>query len=448
MKTFIKSSLNWLLLMCVFYPVMAENVPVVFEFPIREDIDPRSSRKVSLALEEATKNKADYVIINMNTYGGAVNDADKIRQLILDYPQPVYVFINKNAASAGALISIACDSIYMESGSNIGAATVVMGGSGEAAPDKYQSYMRSMMRSTAETNGRNPQIAEAMVDQDLVVEGISEEGEVITFTVAEALEHGFCEAEVTGIPEIMERNGISNYELVEYSPSSVENIISIFLNPAVSSILILIILGGIYFELQSPGIGFPIAAAITAGILYLVPYYLSGMAANWELIVIGIGFLLILLEVFVVPGFGITGISGITFMIFGLTLVMLDNDFLDFTFVAPERIMTSLISVLAAVFIGGIGVFAFAHKIVDSPTFAKVGLSEKMDSDQGYSADFLGTSYIGQTGTAHTVLRPSGKVKIEDNYYDATTEGGFISKGTAVEVIEQNGSSLKVRELV
>jgi membrane-bound serine protease (ClpP class) len=129
----------------------------------------------------------------MDTYGGAVTDADEIRTRILESKIPVYVFINKDAASAGALISIACDSIYMAPGASIGAATVVNGTDGTAAPDKYQSYMRSMMRSTAEATGRNPQIAEAMVDEKLVIAGLSDAKSVITFSVSEAIQNGFCE---------------------------------------------------------------------------------------------------------------------------------------------------------------------------------------------------------------------------------------------------------------
>ena len=219
----------------------------------------------------------------MDTYGGAVNDADDIRTRILDFEIPIYVWINKDAASAGALISIACDSIYMSSGASIGAATVVTG-DGTQAPDKYQSYMRSIMRSTAEAKGRDPKIAEAMVDEDIVVDSISMEGKVITFSTKEAIKYGFCDAELNSVDEIMERQGIEDYEITKFELGSTEDIISFFLNPVVSSILILLILGGLYFELQTPGIGFPIIASITALILYLVPYYLNGVAENWEII--------------------------------------------------------------------------------------------------------------------------------------------------------------------
>ena len=188
-----------------------EKTPQVLHLKVTSDIDPRSNRYVSLGLEKAIEMKVDYVILELDTYGGALTDADEIRTAILNYERPIYAFINKDAASAGALISIACDSIYMSTGSSIGAATVVTG-EGEAAPDKYQSYMRSIMRSTAEAKGRNPEIAEAMVDEEIRLDSLIKDGKVLTFSVSEAIEYGFCEAEVEGITDIMLRSGVTQYD--------------------------------------------------------------------------------------------------------------------------------------------------------------------------------------------------------------------------------------------
>ncbi|MCB0506611.1 MAG: nodulation protein NfeD, partial [Cyclobacteriaceae bacterium] len=158
------------------------------------------------AFVEAEEWNADLILIDMNTYGGMVIHADSMRTKILNSKIPVWVFINNNAASAGALISIACDSIYMRKGANIGAATVV-NQTGEAMPDKYQSYMRSTMRSTAEAKGRNPEIAQAMVDESIKVDGVSDSGKVLTFTAIEAMQHGFCEGMHESVKELLEANG-------------------------------------------------------------------------------------------------------------------------------------------------------------------------------------------------------------------------------------------------
>ena len=412
---------------------------------IDNNIDPRTNRYSKLLLEEASNKNYDVVVIEMDTYGGAVNDADDIRTRILDFEIPIYVWINKDAASAGALISIACDSIYMSSGASIGAATVVTG-DGTQAPDKYQSYMRSIMRSTAEAKGRDPQIAEAMVDEDITVDSISMEGKVITFSTKEAIKYGFCDAELNSVDEIMKRQGIDDYEITKFELDSTEGIISFFLNPIVSSILILLILGGLYFELQTPGIGFPIIASITALILYLVPYYLNGVAENWEIIMFFVGVILIMLEVFVIPGFGIFGITGLFTSIGSLILIMLNNDMFDFTFVLSKDLVSSSLSVLISVFSFLLIILFGGIKITDTKAFKNIALGETQEISKGYISNKYSDDIIGKKGKSFTVLRPSGKVIINDNIYDASTEGGFIEKNQKIIVSSTEGSSLKVKK--
>jgi len=418
----------------------------VFVMKIDAEIDPRTNRYTELALQEALDVDADLVIIEMDTYGGAVNDADDIRTRILEFEKPVVVFINKDAASAGALISIACDSIYMAPGASIGAATVVIG-TGQAAPDKYQSYMRSIMRSTAEANGRDPKIAEAMVDQEIEIDSISEAGKVLTFSTSEAIRYRFCEAEVKSIEDVIQRQGIEEYELVEFNLSLAERIIKVFLNPFISGILILVIIGGIYFELQTPGVGFPILASIVAAVLYFVPYYLNGLAANWEIIVFFVGILLLMVEVFVIPGFGIAGIGGIVLMVGSLILVMLNNDLFDFSFVdagditkAAAATLSGLLASILLMFFGGV-------RLTQSKVFKRVSLEDTQQSSEGYTSNFNDHSYLGMKGTTFTVLRPSGKIFVDGELKDAFTRGEYIEKDRNVEVIDESGTSLKVKEI-
>ena len=412
---------------------------------IDNNIDPRTNRYSKLLLEEALDKDYDIVVIEMDTYGGAVNDADDIRTRILDFEIPIYVWINKDAASAGALISIACDSIYMSSGASIGAATVVTG-DGAQAPDKYQSYMRSIMRSTAEAKGRDPKIAEAMVDEDIKVDSVSMEGKVITFSTKEALKYGFCDAELNSIDEIMDRQGSENYELSSFELGSAEGIISFFLNPIVSSILILLILGGLYFELQTPGIGFPIIASITALILYLVPYYLNGVAENWEIIMFFIGIIFIALEVFVIPGFGIFGIAGLFTSITSLILIMLNNDLFDFTFVLSRDLVSSSLSVLISVLSFLLIVLFGGIKLTDSNAFKNIALAQTQEVSKGYISNRYSNNIVGKKGKSFTVLRPSGKIKIDSQIFDASTEGDFIEKNKNIIVVSVEGSSLKVKK--
>lgn len=412
---------------------------------VKSNIDPRTNRYTKLLIDEAKNENYDIIVIEMDTYGGAVNDADDIRTRILDFEKPIYVWINKDAASAGALISIACDSIYMSSGASIGAATVVTG-DGAQAPDKYQSYMRSIMRSTAEAKGRDPKIAEAMVDEDIKVDSISQEGKVITFSTKEAIEYGFCDAELNSVDEIMERQGIENYEITKFELGSAENIISIFLNPIVSSILILLIMGGLYFELQTPGVGFPIIASIIALILYLTPYYLNGVAENWEIVLFFLGIILIVVEVFVIPGFGIFGVSGLIISVSSLILIMLNNDMFDFTFVISRDIMNASLSVLISVFAFGILILFGGLRFTNSKAFKNISLDKTQDSSMGYISNKYPDNLVGKIGKAYTVLRPSGKIIIGEEIYDATSSGGFIEKNSKVKVVSNEGGSLKVNK--
>jgi len=421
---------------------LAQSKVMVME--IKAEIDPRMNRYVELAIEHAKETEADYIVIEMDTYGGAVTDAKDIVEKILNFEKPVWVFIDKDAASAGALISLACDSIYMAPGSNIGAATVVTA-DGSAAPDKYQSYMRSTMRSLAEEKGRDPKIAEAMVDQNIEVDSVSEKGQVITFSTNEAIKYGFCEGKMNSVKQILEVNGVEDYEIDRFELGATEKVISIFLNPFVSGILILVIIGGIWFELQSPGVGFPILAAGIALILYFVPYYLNGLAENWEIIAFFVGTILIALEIFVIPGFGIAGILGIFFTVGSLVLVMLNNDTFDFSFVEFDDIFIAISTALAGM-IGGLAVlFIGGVRLTDTKIFARVALTDTMSKTDGYTSNFKKESMVDKKGKAYTVLRPSGKVMIDGELYDAYTRGDYIDRDQKIVVLSDEGTSLKVK---
>jgi membrane-bound serine protease (ClpP class) len=401
---------------------------------------------VELALAHAQETKADILLIEMDTYGGVLTDAKEIVDQLMRVEKPVWVFINADAASAGALISIACDSIYMAPGASIGAATVV-DATGEKAPDKYQSYMRSIMRSTAEENGRDPRIAEGMVDERLVIDSIKQEGQIITFSTSEAIRYGFCEGKVESIEEILERNHVVNYELDRFKLSRTDTIIAFFLNPFISGILILIIIGGIYYELQTPGIGFPLAAATVALILYLVPYYLNGLAENWEIIALFIGFALIFAEIFIFPGFGVSGVAGITLTVGSLILIMVNNDFFDFEFVSSTRLLFAVASAFGGMLGGVILLFVAGAHLPNSRFFRNFSLAETQEKSQGYTVSAATKSMAGKQGTAYSVLRPGGKVLIDGQLYDAFTRGEFVDKGETIMVIDDETTTLRVKKV-
>ncbi|MGM9760620.1 MAG: nodulation protein NfeD [Parabacteroides sp.] len=428
----------------------------VYTIPIKEEITHTTRLYLAHGLEEANELGAAAVLIDLNTYGGLVEAADSMRTQILYSPIPVYVFINNNAASAGALISIACQKIYMRKGANIGAATVV-NQSGSAMPDKYQSYMRSMMRATAEAHGRDtlvqqgdtvlkwrrdPLIAEAMVDERVIVPHLVDSGKVLTFTAEEAIQWGYCDGLAETTDEIITRYlGFSSYELKGYTPSGVDRIKGFLLSPALQAILIMIIIGGIYFELQTPGIGFPSLASLVAAILYFAPLYIDGLAQNWEILLFLSGLVLLALEIFVFPGFGVAGIAGIACLFAGLTIGLVDNSDFDFGHVPGAAIGRAATTVLAGLVMGFVLVLWLSHKIGSRGLFRKVAL--EADLEQAVSTpDYQ--ALVGQCGTALTVLRPSGKVQIGGKSYDAVSESGFVEAGSAVRVERYENAQLYV----
>ena len=422
---------------------------IVYKFDIKEEIAPPVWRQTQAAFKQAAEANVDYILIHMNTYGGAVDAADNIRTKILESTVPVMVFIDNNAASAGALISIACDSIYMRSGANIGAATVV-DGEGKPLPEKYQSYMRSTLRSTAEATHRNPKIAEGMNDPRIYIPGVNDSGKVITFTVTEAIKNGYCQAKAESIEEVMQKAGITNYEIIEYKKTTIESIVDFLLKPAVSGLLIMLIIGGIYFEFQSPGIGFPLFAAVFGAILYFAPLYLEGLAANWEILLFIVGVILLLLEIFVIPGFGVVGISGIICIVFGLTLSLvgsLPSESSPIDLPSSDGFLKALMTVIVSVFVSLAVSVYLGSKFIKSTLFSKYILHATQNSDKGYvSADATINNLVGKSGVAYTILRPVGKIQIGEDIYDAVAENSFIEKGESIEVIKFESAQLFVKK--
>lgn len=431
------------------------------EIKIFEEIGSTSWIHLKNGVEEARSMKADGIFLHLNTYGGLVDYADSMRTLIINCEIPVYVFIDNNAASAGALISIACDSIYMREGGNIGAATVV-NDNGEKMPDKYQSYMRSTIRSTAESHGkikcvvngdtvekwrRDPLIAEAMVDERVVVPGIVDSTKILTFTANEAMDNGYCEGKYNSIPEIIvESLQQDDYELTSYKSTFFDTLLGFLTSPMLQGILIMIVIGGIYFEMQTPGIGFALLAAVVAGLLYFAPLFLEGMADVWEALLFVLGVVLLLLEIFVIPGFGVAGILGIIFIVAGLTLSLLPNNWFDFRGVSGQSVTVALTTVFCSM-VGSIALVAYlASKIGTDGMFKNLALNKSQDLEDGYVSNNVALNALsGKEGVADTDLRPAGKVLVEGELYDAVSENGFVEKGASVIVRKYEMGQLYVK---
>ena len=421
-----------------------DSLTVFYRIRLDQDIDPSSQRLVTTGLEKAREAHADYVILDLDTYGGAVNAADSIRSAILRYEKPVVAFVNMQAASAGALISIACDSIYMKTGSSIGAATVV-NQTGEVMPDKYQSFMRGMMRATAEATGRDPKIAESMTDT----------ANVLSLTPTEAIAVGFCEGICETEFEVAEKIVGDNEFVIknmEDDMTWLDKLIQLLLNPLLQSIFMMMIIGGIFVEIRTPGIGLPLVTAIVGALLYFAPAYIGHLAQSWEILLFVVGLLLIAVEIFVLPGFGICGISGIIAVITALAFSMVDNiEFFHWDgtlnlrpIIQPLGIV--VLSAAASIF----GSVWIVRKLYDTRSFDRIALRQEMKSEDGFTGVVSGLEeLVGQSVTVFTDMRPGGKVITSDGrIHEATLKfGGFVSKGETLRVVSAEQGRLYCEKL-
>ncbi|MDR2774933.1 MAG: nodulation protein NfeD [Tannerella sp.] len=455
-KRFFHTTTGLIFIWLALNTIQAADKPLVYKIDIKKEIDKTSQIYLTKGLAEAQSLNVDAILLHLNTYGGLLEAADSMRTAILYSPVPVYVFIDNNAASAGALISIACKNIYMRKGASIGAATVV-DQTGGALPDKYQSYMRSMMRATAEAHGRDtiingadttckwirdPKIAEAMVDERIIIPNLIDSGKTLTFTAEEALTWGYCDGIAESVDDVITKYmQYDEYELRSYHPSWIDNLKGFLMNPVFQSLLIMIIIGGLYFELQTPGIGFPSAAALTAAILYFAPLYIDGLAANWEILTFFIGLILIALEVFVIPGFGITGISGTILVIAALSLALVNNINFNFEDVGDFEAGRSVMVVLIGISAGFGGMLWLSSRIGKKGVLQELALSTDLEHAKSTPSLF---ALVGKKGITATVFRPSGKVIIDGAYYDGISESGFIDKGTNVIVVRFENAQVYV----
>ena len=424
-----------LALTCVLFGVSAycsDSLSVFYRIRLDQDIDPSAQRLVVLGLEKAAKAEADYVLLDINTYGGAVNAADSIRAAILRYDKPVVAYVNMQAASAGALISIACDSIYMRTGSSIGAATVV-NQTGEVAPDKYQSFMRGMMRATAKANGRDPEIAESMVDTT----------NVLSLTPDEAMEVGYCEGiaeEVSDVARIVAGDNEFIIKDMEDDMTWLDRLIQFLLNPLLQSIFMMMIIGGIFVEIRTPGIGLPLLTAVVGALLYFAPGYLGHLVSYWEILLFVVGLILIAMEIFVLPGFGVCGIAGIIAVVVSLAFAMVDNAELfhwDGTLnLEPVLMPLGIVIISSAVAI--FGSVWLVKKLYETRSFDHIALRQSLTGEEGFVGVVSGLeSLVGQEVTVFTDMRPSGKVRTADGrIFEASMKyGGYAVKGQTLKVV-------------
>lgn len=415
----------------------------VFVVPLQGPIDGALARYTERAVQDAAEANAALIVFDVDTFGGLVDAADAMRQTLLDAPVPTLAFVDKNAASAGALISYAADRIVMVPGASIGAATVVQGGTGQAAPDKYQSYMRSLMRSTAEATGRDPRIAEAMVDPALEVDSVSAAGQVLTLSAQEAVRLGVADAIHPDVEAALNDAGLSQARLVEHRATRAERLLRFFAMPALQSLLMLMMMGGLYFELQTPGVGFAGAMAALGAALFFAPHYLLGLVESWELAVVLLGVLLLALELLVIPGVGVAGIAGLFLFVGGLLASLIPN--VGFSFPSFEAVTPAVLTMAVTMVLLIALAYSIARYMPRSQRLSQLILVPELSSATGYTSAETDFELEGRRGRAVTPLRPAGTAEIDGRRVDVITAGEFVAAGAEVVVWDVRGSRVEVR---
>ncbi len=407
---------------------------------IEGDIDLGLAPYVKRIVSEAEKNNASLIIFKINTFGGRVDAATQIKDAIINSKVETIAFIDKRAISAGSLIALSCNQIVMVPGASIGATTVV-DQAGKKQAEKAQSYMRSEMRSTAERTGRRTDIAEGMVDERVEIEGLVDSTQLITLTSKEAMGFGIADTVLTTLDEVLNYSGNKNANIIDLEVNWGEKIIRFINNPVITSILMMVIMVGMFMEIKTPGWGVAGTASLIALALFFGAGYILELASIMDILLFAVGVVLIIVEIFVIPGFGIFGIAGIILMIAGLFMGLVS----DFPLVETDLLSVAIIQLAGSFILSGIAVYFLAKVLPKTAIWNNLILSKGIRAKSGYTSNEEFKKLIGLQGEALTDLRPSGTAKFEGKRYDVVTQGDYIVKGSKIVVLEEEGSKIVVK---
>lgn len=445
----------WLVLLSLAMPALAQQpqpqqaapntsaAPVVYVAPIEGTIDLGLAPFVQRVLDEASAAGAAAVILEINTFGGRVDAAVKIRDALLNSRVRTVAFINKRAISAGALISLAANEIVITSGGTIGAATPVQSnGAGKLAlpvEEKTVSYVRKEFRATAEARNRPLLVAEAMVDSDVVIPGLIAKGKLLTLTTDEALKLKVADHRAQTLDEALEKLGLAGAEIRRAAPNWAEELVRVLTHPVVSSVLLTVAMLGIILELRTPGFGVPGALGLGSLGLILWGHWLVQLAGWEEVLLAAGGLVLLAVEIFVIPGFGIAGVLGIVGILAGLALSLVGpGNTVELLMLVAMRVMFSLVFAVVA----SVVLLRFMTRL---PVGRKLVLDTGLSASAGYaSAPEEDARLLGRHGVASSPLHPAGIALIDGVRVDVVSNGEAIDPGEAIVVARVDGNRVVV----
>ena len=418
--------------------------PVVFVAPIEGVIDLGLAPFVQRVLDEATAAGAKAVILNINTFGGRVDAAVLIRDALLNSKVLTVAFINKRAISAGALISLASEKIAMADGGTIGAATPVQiglpGSPAQPVEEKTVSYMRKEFRATAEQRNRPPLIAEAMVDADVEVPDLVKKSKLLTLTTKEALQAGIADFQANSLEAVLQSVNLADADIRYASETWAESLVRFLTHPVVSSLLMTVGILGIMLEMRMPGFGVPGALGLISLTLFFWGHGLVQLAGLEEFLLVGLGLILVGLEIFVIPGFGIAGILGIIALMGGLGLSLIGTGATwDSTLSALGQVAFSiLVAILASLLL-----LRYFPRL---PFGKRLILETNLQAQEGYeSSPVADHRWLGKQGIAVSDLHPSGIARFDGERVDVVSDGTFIQSGQPLKVVRIDGNRVVVQ---
>jgi len=402
-------------------------VPSVVIVTVKGEIDGGQSSLLHRAFQEAEKNSAQAIIVELDTFGGLVDAAVQMRDLIIDSPIPTICYIKNRAWSAGALIALAHQNIVIAPGGSIGAAEPI------PTTEKTVAALKAEFAATANKTGRNPRVAEAMVDKSLGLPGYAEPGQILALTDYQAREVGFADLVATDRAVVLSHYGLTGATVIEYQPQWMDRMAGWLSNPAIKSGLLSLIFLAVLAEIKTAGMGVGALIAIVAAMLFFGSQWLTGVAGLLEVLLFIGGCVLVVIELYV-PGMGLFGIAGLASILASFFLSLGAN---------LSALTTMAISLLIAVIV----FLLLARYLPSSKLWARLVLKDSETTQGGYTSADDYNCYIGCEGTTITQLRPAGTIEVNGIQLDVVSEGRFLPRGIQVRVVSVKGNRIVVHPI-